>query len=218
MRSGLAVLKGLPVLDYPPDFITTLCSKITKTLKMVNINTISIPLLGFVAYSGTGKTTLLEQLIPLLKAKGLRVGIIKHSHHGFDIDQPGKDSYRLHQAGADQTLIASRYRWALVVELGGHTEEVYLSQILPALNQDQLDLILIEGFKHEAYPKIELHRPHLGHALMFPTDDTIIAVATDAPLEMTTTLPVLDLNQPAEIVKFVEEKIIEPFNGKRSDL
>lgn len=172
------------------------------------VSTARIPIVGFVAYSGTGKTTLLLKIIPLLKAKGLRLGMIKHSHHGFEIDIPGKDSYRLRQAGADQTLIASPWRWALMVETGDESGEAYLDQVLPSLNQDKLDLILVEGFKHERFPKIEVHRPSLGHELMFPEDDSIIAVACDMPLSEGTELPVLDMNKPEEIVEFIEKKIL----------
>jgi molybdopterin-guanine dinucleotide biosynthesis protein MobB len=172
------------------------------------VSTARIPMVGFVAYSGTGKTTLLLKIIPLLKAKGLRLGMIKHSHHGFEIDIPGKDSYRLRQAGADQTLIASRKRWALVVEMGDESGEADLDQVLPSLNQDKLDLILVEGFKHERFPKIEVHRPSLGHDFMFPEDDSIIAIACDAALPQSIHLPVLDMNKPEEIVEFIEKKIL----------
>jgi molybdopterin-guanine dinucleotide biosynthesis protein MobB len=133
-------------------------------------------ILGFIANSGTGKTSLLLKLIPLLKAKGLKVAIIKHSHHNFDIDHPGKDSYRLRHAGADQMLIASRRRWALMVELEDQNlEEPNLEQLISKLDQENLDLILVEGFKHEAIPKIEVHRPNLGKLAFFPTDPNVIA-------------------------------------------
>lgn len=167
-----------------------------------------IPILGFVAYSGTGKTSLLLQIIPLLKAKGLRIGMIKHSHHRkFDIDHPGKDSYRLRKAGAEQMLVASRKRWALMVEVENELEEPNLGQLLTNLNQDELDLILVEGFKHENYPKIEVHRPSLNRPL-FHQDDSIIAIACDAPLSQATDLPVLDMNHPEQVVAFIEEHIL----------
>jgi molybdopterin-guanine dinucleotide biosynthesis protein B len=167
-----------------------------------------IPILGFVAHSGTGKTTLLLKIIPLLKAKGLRIGLIKHTHHQFDIDHPGKDSYRLRHAGAAQTLVASRKRWALMVEMGDEFEEPYLEKVLSHLDKNQLDLILVEGFKHERFPKIEVHRPSLTHPLFFPKDDTIIAIASDAPLTVPTDLPILDINQPEQIVAFIEKRIL----------
>lgn len=169
----------------------------------------TIPIVGFVAYSGTGKTTLLLKIIPLLKEKGLHLGIIKHSHHAFEIDYPGKDSYRLRQAGAEHMLIASRQRRALIIENHReNSEEVYLNQCLPFLEDTSLDLILVEGFKHEKFPKIEVHRPSLGRPLMFPEDDSIIAMACDAPFVSTISLPILDMNNPVEIVEFIEETIL----------
>ena len=168
-----------------------------------------IPILGFVAHSGTGKTTLLLKIIPLLKAKGLRIGMIKHTHHKFDIDHPGKDSYRLRHAGAEQMLVASRKRWALMVEIGDEFDEPYLEQVLLHLNQDKLDLILVEGFKHERFPKIEVHRPSLERPLFFPEDDSVIAIACDAPLAVATDLPVLDMNLPEQIVAFIEAQMLQ---------
>ncbi|RKZ40920.1 MAG: molybdopterin-guanine dinucleotide biosynthesis protein B [Gammaproteobacteria bacterium] len=169
----------------------------------------TIPILSFVAYSGTGKTTLLLKIIPLLKAKGLRIGMIKHTHHQkFDVDHPGKDSYRLRHAGAEQMLVASRSRWALMVDIGEKYDEPPLEQLLPHLDQDKLDLILVEGFKHEPFPKIEVHRPSLEQGFFFPDDETVIAIASDEPLEITTDLPVLDMNQPAQIVAFIEERFL----------
>lgn len=165
--------------------------------------TFTVPLLGFVAFSGTGKTTLLKQVIPLLKARGVRVALIKHTHHQFDIDTPGKDSYELRQAGAEQVMVASRRRWALMVETPQQTEDPQLEQLLPHLHSDVLDLVLIEGFKHAAIPKIELHRPALKHPLLFPTDHNIIAIASDTALSVKTNLPVLDLNNPAAIADFI---------------
>jgi molybdopterin-guanine dinucleotide biosynthesis protein MobB len=163
-----------------------------------------------VAYSGTGKTTLLLKIIPLLKEKGLSLGMIKHSHHKkFDIDHPGKDSYRLRHAGAEQMLVASRKRWALMVETGTEFEEPNLAQLLSHFEQQKLDLILVEGFKHEHFPKIEVHRPSLGHSLFFPEDDSIVAIACDAPLSVTTDLPIFDMNQPAQIVAFIEKQILQ---------
>ncbi len=169
---------------------------------------VQIPILGFVAHSGTGKTTLLLKIIPLLKAKGLRIGLIKHTHHQFDIDHPGKDSYRLRHAGADQTLVASRKRWALMVEMGDEFDDPSLEQVLSHLDKNQLDLILVEGFKHERFPKIEVHRPSLNHPLFFPQDDSIIAITCDEPLAVPTHLPMLDINQPEQVVAFIEQRIL----------
>lgn len=161
-----------------------------------------LPLLGFVAWSGTGKTTLLEQVIPLLRARGLRVALIKHAHHAFDVDQPGKDSYRLRAAGAGQVLLASRRRLALMVERESEAEPG-LRELLGLLDPAAADLVLVEGFKHETYPKVEVCRPALGQPLLFPEDADVIAVASDAPLPVPCTLPRLDLNDPAGVAAFV---------------
>ncbi len=173
----------------------------------------TIPVLGFVAYSGTGKTTLLLKIIPLLKQKNIRIGMIKHTHHKkFDIDHPGKDSYRLRQAGAEQMLVASGKRWALMVEMEDKLEEPNLEHLLAHLNQEQLDLILVEGFKHEKFPKIEVHRPSLGKSLLFPDDESIVAVVCDEPSLITTTLPIFDMNKPLLIVKFIEKYLSDNTN------
>ncbi len=161
-----------------------------------------IPVLGFAAYSGTGKTTLLKQLLPLLRERGLRVGMIKHAHHDFDIDTPGKDSYELRKAGASEMLIASGRRWALMVETD-KAGDPQLQEMLNRLDQDNLDLVLVEGFKHEAFSKIELHRPSVGKPLIFPDDPNIIAVATDGELSEQTSLPLLDINNIQAVAEFV---------------
>ena len=162
----------------------------------------AVPVLGFAAYSGTGKTTLLRQLLPLLRQHGLRVGMVKHAHHDFDIDTPGKDSYELRKAGANEMLIASGKRWALMVETEGEGDPV-LQQMIDRLDQSSLDLVLVEGFKHEAFPKIELHRPALGKPLIFPDDSNVIAIATDTELGAEIELPVLDLNDVPAMAEFV---------------
>ena len=167
------------------------------------------PILGFAAYSGTGKTTLLKQLIPLLTDQGIRIGMIKHAHHDFDVDIPGKDSYELRKAGATQTLVASGKRWALMTETADNTGDPALDDLIAKLDQSQLDLILVEGFRHVAYPKIELHREALGHPWLYPQDDSILAVASDGPLPGSTQLPQLALNQPAVIARFILENILE---------
>lgn len=161
------------------------------------------PVLGFAAFSGTGKTTLLTQLVPILKDNGLRLGLIKHAHHNFDIDQPGKDSYVLRHAGAERVLIGSRRRWALMVETP-EPQEPCLQDLLDQFPADGLDLILVEGFKHERFPKIELHRSALGKPLLHPEDESIIACASDTPHSLAaTTRPQLDINRPDEIVRFI---------------
>ncbi len=162
-----------------------------------------VPLIGICAFSGTGKTTLLQRLIPLLKEQGLRLALLKHAHHSFDIDHPGKDSYQLRQAGAEQVLVASRHRVALIREAQGPRREPGLAELLPYIDTSALDLILVEGFKREPIPKIELHRPALGHPLIHPTDHHVIAVASDAPLTLARDLPLLDINDPADLASFI---------------
>lgn len=161
-----------------------------------------IPILGLAALSGTGKTTLLVEILKILKQQGYRVGVVKHAHHSFDTDKPGKDSYELRRAGARQMLVGSRQRWALVTETDG-VAEPRLDELLRRLDQDALDFILVEGFKTEAFPKVEIHRPHLGHPLLHPDDPNIVAVATDEPAAVETALPVLDLNRPEAIAAFM---------------
>ncbi|MCS3454607.1 molybdopterin-guanine dinucleotide biosynthesis protein MobB [Aeromonas sp. BIGb0405] len=143
------------------------------------------PLLGFVAWSGTGKTTLLERLIPLLTRRGLRLGVLKHTHHDFDMDQPGKDSYRLRQAGALQVMAASSLRHALICETP--EQEPSFEALLARFDWERLDLLLVEGFKHHHFPKIELHRRALGRPLLFPSDPDIVALISNEP--EATTLP-----------------------------
>lgn len=160
------------------------------------------PILGIAAYSGTGKTTLLCRLIPLLRERGIRVGLIKHAHHNLEIDTPGKDSYELRRAGADQMLVASNRMWALMVDTPNQ-DEPNLHDLVQKLDQERVDLILVEGFKQGRFPKIELHRPSTKKPLIFPNDDTIIAIACDAPIPVSTHLPLLDINNPADIAEFI---------------
>lgn len=166
----------------------------------------TLPIIGFAAYSGTGKTTLLTSIIPALREKGLRVGLVKHAHHGFDPDVPGKDSYRLRKSGAVQTLVASPLRQALFTENEAPREPV-LADLLTQLDPARLDLVLVEGFRGEGIPKVELHRPSLGHPLLFPEVPNIIAVAADGPLETTASPPpLLDLNRPEAVAAFVHAR------------
>mgnify|MGYP001821173615 CR=1 FL=1 len=163
-----------------------------------------MPVLGFVAASGTGKTTLLSLLIPLLRARGLRCAVIKHSHHDFEVDRPGKDSHRLREAGAGQVVLASPHRTFLVEEGDGISEPVLADQ-LGRLSPERMDLVLVEGFRQETLPKIEIHRPDLGARLICLDDPDIIALATDTePLGMPA-LPLLPLNEPDVIADFVAE-------------
>lgn len=171
-----------------------------------------IPVVGLAAFSGTGKTTLLRALLPLLEARGVRVGVVKHAHHTFEVDQPGKDSYELRMAGARQVLISSRRRWALMVEraLG---DEPTLDQALLDIDQGGLDLVVVEGFKRERFPKIEVRRAAFGGAFLCETDPDIIAIATDSdgesqPGGRARLLPLLPLNRPEEIADFIVERIV----------
>jgi molybdopterin-guanine dinucleotide biosynthesis protein B len=160
------------------------------------------PMLGFAAFSGTGKTTLLTQTIPILKHHGLRIGLIKHSHHNFQIDQPGKDSFRLRAAGASPVMLVSTHRRAIITEITPE-QEPRLDDQLKLFDQSELDLILVEGFKAEQFPKIELHRPSLNKPLLYPNDPDIIAIASDCTLETPDTLTQLDINQPEMIAAFI---------------
>jgi len=161
-----------------------------------------IPILGFAACSGTGKTTLLVKLIPLLRESGLRLALIKHSHHNFEIDKPGKDSFRLREAGATPVMLVSSHRRAIITEFN-EVSEPRLDDQLKEINQSELDLILVEGFKAEHFPKIELHRACLNKPLLFPNDPNIIAIATEAETLIDTSLLRLDINEPQLIAEFI---------------
>lgn len=167
------------------------------------MNNIQTPIIGFCAYSGTGKTTLLTRVIPILAERNLRLAILKHAHHNFDIDHPEKDSFRLRHAGACQMLISSARRWALMRELDKDEPELGLNDLLNKIDHSCTDLVLVEGFKKEAFNKIELHRPSLNHPLMCQSDDNIIAVATDEKVALPANLPQLDLNNPGAIADFI---------------
>ena len=161
---------------------------------------------GFTGYSGSGKTTLIERLIPLLRRRGLTISVLKHAHHGFDIDRPGKDSYRMREAGCGEVMLVSGRRWVLMHEFEDILEpslDDMLSQLSPC------DLVLVEGFKHSAIPKIEVHRPDTGRPPIWPSMPQIVAVATDAPdrLEDRGRLPLLDLNDAESIAAFVLDQV-----------
>jgi len=166
-----------------------------------------IPILGFAAFSGTGKTTLLEQIIQLLKQQSLRIALIKHSHHNFQIDQPGKDSFRLRAAGASPVMLISSHRRAIITELST-VQEPKLDDQLKLFDQSELDLILVEGFKAEVFPKIELHRSTMNKPLLYPNDPNIIAIATDINLVAPNTPTQLDINQPDMIVTFILKQFL----------
>ncbi len=153
-----------------------------------------------------GKTTVITNLLPLLADHGIRVSVIKHAHHQFDIDHPGKDSFNIREAGAVQTLIASNQRWALMTETTrtpDQSDEADLNALRQQLNPDYADLILVEGFKQAAIPKIEVHRQNLQLPLLSEEDNSIIAIATDQPLDCE--VPQLALNEPAKICQFIME-------------
>ena len=170
------------------------------------------PLLGIAAYSGTGKTTLLKCLIPLLQQRQIRVGLIKHTHHNMEIDTPGKDSYELRKAGAHQTLVASDCRWALMTETP-EEPPLDLEWLVSRMDASTLDLVLVEGFKHEAVPKILLFRQNSGHSIEeLVYDDDVIAIASDTSVE--TSLPLLDLNDVPQITAFIMQWL-KGFNEDR---
>ena len=153
---------------------------------------------GFAGWSGSGKTTLIEKLIPLFTGRGLKVALVKHAHHTFDLDQPGKDSYRHRHAGCTEVLVTSSRRWALMHELRGSAEPglaEHLRRLSPC------DLVLVEGFKREAIPKLEVYRAEVGESLLHPHDENIVAIASDRRLD--TRLPQFDLDDHTAIANFV---------------
>ena len=150
----------------------------------------STRVIGLAGWSGSGKTTLITKVIPVLAGRGLKVATVKHAHHDFDIDQPGKDSWLHRAAGANEVMVASSRRWALIHELHGEPEpplEDILAKLSPA------DLIIVEGFKRHAYPKLEVYRAAVGKPLLHPDDDCVVAIASDEPLPRAP-LPVLLLD------------------------
>ena len=166
-----------------------------------------VPILGFAAASGTGKTTLLEQIIPILKAQGLRVGLIKHSHHNVQIDQPGKDSFRLRAAGATPVMLSSAHRRVMISEFTAF-HEPNLFEELSFFDQSQVDLILVEGFKLASFPKIELLREALNRPLIYPNDPNIIAIATDTELNLPDRLTHLNINDAMSVANFIIETLM----------
>jgi len=155
-------------------------------------------IIGFAGFSGSGKTTLLEQVIPLLTAQGLRISLIKHAHHNFDIDKPGKDSFRHREAGAKEVLIVSGFRWALMHELREEAEpsmETLCKRLSPC------DLVIVEGYKYSEIPKIEVHRVETSHPHLYNEDQRIVAVATDSKGRLP--IPSLDINAPQQVADFI---------------
>lgn len=162
-----------------------------------------IPLLGITGYSGSGKTTLLEQLLPKLQNLGLKVAVIKHTHHHVQLDKMGKDSWRMKEAGATQVMITCDQRWALMTETSSPAELIYLAK---QFDPNVVDLILVEGFKQEPIAKILLHRQGLDKPLP-ELDQYVIALATDYPL--TCTKVRLDLNNISAIAEFIYQWFME---------
>ena len=160
--------------------------------------------IGLAGWSGSGKTTLITKVIPVLVARGLKVSTIKHAHHAFDIDRPGKDSWQHREAGAAEVVVASSRRWAIVHELRNEPEpplEVLLAKLSPA------DLVIVEGFKRHALPKLEIFRAALGKPLLQPDDDCIVAVAADAPLPQSQ-VPVLMLDDIESIADVLQAEAV----------
>ncbi|MDR3437060.1 molybdopterin-guanine dinucleotide biosynthesis protein B [Telmatospirillum sp.] len=154
---------------------------------------------GLAGWSGSGKTTLLVKLVHLIALRGVLVSTVKHAHHSFDIDRPGKDSFRHRDAGATEVLITSDTRWALMHEVRGASAPSFDEVVA---HMTPVDLLLIEGFKAYQHDKIEIHRPSLGKPMLWPQDPCIVAVASDEPLEGLA-LPRFDLADPAAIVQFI---------------
>jgi len=163
-------------------------------------------IIGLAGWSGSGKTTLITKVIPVLVGRGLKVATIKHAHHEFDIDKPGKDSWLHREAGASEVIVASSRRWALVHELRGEPEPP-LAALLTKL--DPADLVIIEGFKRHAHPKLEIYRAVLGKPRIYPEDDCVVAIASDAPLP-DAPLPVLMLDDIEAIANVLQAEALPP--------
>jgi len=164
-----------------------------------------VKVFGFAGYSGSGKTTLIEKLIPRFTARGLSVSLIKHTHHNFDVDQPGKDSWRHRQAGAAEVLLTCDTRWVLMHELRG-APEATLEEQLAVLSP--CDLVLVEGFKQTPVSKLEVHRTAHGKPPIWPENPSVVAVATDAQIDCP--LPTLDINDPDAIARFILDYLDRP--------
>jgi molybdopterin-guanine dinucleotide biosynthesis adapter protein len=161
-----------------------------------------VKVLGFAGWSGSGKTTLIEKLIPLLVKRGLRVSLLKHAHHSFDVDVPGKDSYRHRHAGAAEVLVTSSRRWVLMHELRGAQEPAFEEQVR---HISPCDLLIVEGYKFAPIPKLEVWRAETGEGMLHLKDSNIVAVASDSKVD--TRLPLLDLNDAAAIADFIVQHL-----------
>lgn len=164
-----------------------------------------VPVIGFIAPSGTGKTTLLRYVIGLLRERGLRIGVVKQARSDFDVDIPGKDSYQLRKAGIERLLLGSERQSALILEHKPAVEPD-LNESLRLFDQQTLDIILVEGFSETAYPKIELYRQEVSTSPRYPYDRSVIAVATDVS-QLDTSLPLIDINNPWQVSDFVVDLI-----------
>ncbi len=165
-----------------------------------------IPIIGFAAYSGTGKTTLVTRVIPILKERGLKIGVLKHAHHNFVIDTPGKDSYELRESGAQQVMVASKQRIAWVME-NQREEEPPLFELLKNFAGQDLDLVIVEGFKHEPFTKIEVYRSGLTRPLLAKKDQNVIAVATDISELAEQGMETIALDDPGAIADFIIDQM-----------
>lgn len=154
--------------------------------------------IGIAGFSGSGKTTLIEKVIPILVRAGLRVSLVKHAHHEFDVDQPGKDSWRHRHAGCTEVLISSSKRWALMHELRGAAEPTLAEQLK---HLSPCDLVIVEGYKASDIPKVEIHRRESGAPLLHPDDPHVVAIATDEPLA--SALPQLPLDDAEAVARFI---------------
>lgn len=164
---------------------------------------------GITGFSGAGKTTLVEKLIPLIKARGLSVSLVKHTHHGFDIDKPGKDSHRMRIAGAEEVLLANDERWALMHELRGAKEPTLEDQLS---RMARVDIVLVEGYRRAPMPKIEVWRSECAKPVRYADDDTIIGMAVDGDAPPGCTLPVMQLARPDVIADFILQhaRVMDP--------
>jgi len=161
-------------------------------------------MLGFIGSSGSGKTTLITQILPLLRQRGLRVSALKHAHHGFDIDRPGKDSYRYREAGAEEVMLVADGRWALLHE-GAEDDDMSLQAVV--CRMAPVDILLVEGFKMAHIPKIEVYRPSLGRPPFYSEDSEVVAIASDAAIE-TDGRPALSLNDPVQVAGFILAQVM----------
>lgn len=176
----------------------------SSTYRRLRSTSLPLPCLALVGASGSGKTTLIEALVPRLRAAGRRVAVIKHAHHGFEPDQPGKDSWRVREAGATQVVVGSRGRWAVFGVEQDAADEPSLATLIARLDPTASDLVLAEGFSREPVTKIEVHRPSHGRApVAWPHDPLVVAVASDVALATAAGVATLDLNDPDAIARFV---------------